>query len=94
MIVFMKHAQVPPRLRHMSNTKFIAALVDVTHSELQPYMLKLIRDHGRVVGRYQPGSAAKVEKDMREAMNRIWRAVVDPDGGGARASDNHSADVL
>ncbi|KAF9503226.1 hypothetical protein BS47DRAFT_1402607 [Hydnum rufescens UP504] len=43
-----------PRLRHMSNTKFIATLVDVTHSELQPYMLNLIRDHGRVVGIINP----------------------------------------
>jgi hypothetical protein len=65
----------------------------MSHSELQPYILKLLREHGDMAGRYQPSSSAKVEKDMREAMNRIWRAVVDPDGGRARASDNHNADI-
>ncbi|KAF9506942.1 hypothetical protein BS47DRAFT_1352285 [Hydnum rufescens UP504] len=85
---------IPSRLRHVSHSKFIAALADVTHSELQPYVLKLIRDHGSVVGRYQPGSSAKVGQDMREAMDRVWRAVLDLDGGGARLNDNRTADVL
>ncbi|KAF9504746.1 hypothetical protein BS47DRAFT_1354810 [Hydnum rufescens UP504] len=85
---------IPSRLHHVSHSKFIAALADVTHSELQPYVLKLIRDHGSVVGRYQPGSSAKVEQDMREAMDRVWRAVLDLDGGGARLNDNRTADVL
>ncbi|KAF9509009.1 hypothetical protein BS47DRAFT_1349693 [Hydnum rufescens UP504] len=40
----------------------MTGLATVTHSELQQYMLKLIREHGRV--------------DMREEMVRIWSAVV------------------
>ncbi|KAF9503520.1 hypothetical protein BS47DRAFT_1402317 [Hydnum rufescens UP504] len=76
---------VPSRLHHASNSKFIAGLADLAHSELQPYMLKLIRKHGNVVGRYKLGSPAKVENDMREAMDRVWRAVVELDRGGADA---------
>ncbi|KAF9520772.1 hypothetical protein BS47DRAFT_403780 [Hydnum rufescens UP504] len=39
-------------------------------------MLKLIRDYSR---RFNLGSG--VEKDMRAAMDRVWRVVVDLDGG-------------
>ncbi|KAF9509013.1 hypothetical protein BS47DRAFT_1397279 [Hydnum rufescens UP504] len=84
--------QVSLRVRRGSNSKFVAALADVAHSELQPYMLKLIREHGDMVGRYQPGSSAKVEKDMREAMDRVWRAVVDleeRDADRTSASTDH-----
>ncbi|KAF9506878.1 hypothetical protein BS47DRAFT_369198 [Hydnum rufescens UP504] len=72
-----------PRFRHVSDPTF----------ELQPYILKLIREHARVVGRYGFGSPAKVEKDMREAMDRVWRVVAGLDGGGANAEDNPTADV-
>ncbi|KAF9520779.1 hypothetical protein BS47DRAFT_1357183 [Hydnum rufescens UP504] len=81
------------RLRHVSRSKFIPELADTTQPELQPYMLKLIRDHGRVVGRYRLGSPAQVEKDIREAMDRVWRAVVDLDGGDASGSGDHNAGV-
>ncbi|KAF9515203.1 hypothetical protein BS47DRAFT_1391740 [Hydnum rufescens UP504] len=70
---------VPSRLRRASNSKFIAGLADLAHSELQPYMLKLIRKHGNMVGRYKLGSPARVEKDMRDAMDRVWRVVVELD---------------
>ncbi|KAF9517126.1 hypothetical protein BS47DRAFT_1340156 [Hydnum rufescens UP504] len=85
---------LPSRLHHVSNSKFIAALADVTHSDLQPYMLKLIREHGRVVGRYQLGSPAEVEKDMQKAMDRVWKATVDLDGGAAGVKGDRNADVL
>ncbi|KAF9520793.1 hypothetical protein BS47DRAFT_1481162 [Hydnum rufescens UP504] len=49
---------LPCRLRHVSGSKFMAGLADTTQSELQLYMLKLIREHGRVVGRYRLGSAS------------------------------------
>ncbi|KAF9505437.1 hypothetical protein BS47DRAFT_1489826 [Hydnum rufescens UP504] len=81
------------RLRHMSRSKFIPGLADITQFELQPYMLKLIRDHGRVMGRYRLGSPIQVEKDIREAMDRVWRAVVDLDGGDASGRGDHKADV-
>jgi hypothetical protein len=71
----------------------MAGWADITQSEPQPYMLKLIREHGRVVGRYRLGSPAQVENDMREAMDRVWRAVVDLDGGDGSASGDHNADV-
>ncbi|KAF9520776.1 hypothetical protein BS47DRAFT_1378611 [Hydnum rufescens UP504] len=54
---------------------------------------KTIRDHGRVVGRFHLGSPAKVEKDIREAMDRVWRVVADLDGGDANGSGDHNADV-
>ncbi|KAF9520771.1 hypothetical protein BS47DRAFT_403526 [Hydnum rufescens UP504] len=40
------------RLPHVSRSEFIPGLADTTQSELQPYMLKLIRDHGRVVAAF------------------------------------------
>jgi hypothetical protein len=88
----VKPTQVPS---HVSNSKFIARLADITHSKVQPYVLKLIRDHGNLVARYHPGSSAEVEKSMRGAMDRIWRVVVDLDGGGVNANDNdnHNADA-
>ncbi|KAF9509007.1 hypothetical protein BS47DRAFT_1397276 [Hydnum rufescens UP504] len=61
----------------MSDSKPVTGLPTVTHSELQQIMLKLIREHGRV--------------DMREAMARIWRAVVQLDRGGAYANGNRNA---
>jgi len=84
---------VPSRLRYVSNPKFIAGLADVTQSELQPYMIKLIREHGRVIGRYRLGSPEQVESDMRRAMDRVWRAVVDLDGEGVGAQGDRNADV-
>jgi hypothetical protein len=56
-------------------------------------MLKLIQEHGRVAGRYPFGSPATVEKDIREAMDRVWRVVADLNGGGANANDGLTADV-
>jgi hypothetical protein len=91
---FYNTTQIPSHLSHVSTSKFIAALADVTHSELQPYMLNLIQAHGSVVGCYQPGSSAGVENDMQEAMDLVWRTVVGLDGGGMRANDNQTADVL
>ncbi|KAF9520780.1 hypothetical protein BS47DRAFT_404148 [Hydnum rufescens UP504] len=81
------------RLRHVSRSKFIAGLANTTQSELQPYMLKHIQDHSRLVGRYRLGSPADVESDMRKAMGRVWTAVVDLDGGDASASGDHAEDV-
>ncbi|KAF9518233.1 hypothetical protein BS47DRAFT_1338505 [Hydnum rufescens UP504] len=66
-------------------------LADLADSELQPYVLKLIQEHGSVVGRYKLGSPAKVERDMQEAMDRVWRAVVELEQGGVDANGN--ADV-
>ncbi|KAF9503481.1 hypothetical protein BS47DRAFT_1402356 [Hydnum rufescens UP504] len=80
-------------LPHVSRSEFIPGLADTMQSELQPYMVKLIRDHGRVVGRFRLGSPAQVEKDIREAMDRVWRVVVDLDGGDANGSGDHKADV-
>ncbi|KAF9520785.1 hypothetical protein BS47DRAFT_404345 [Hydnum rufescens UP504] len=84
---------VPSRLHHVSSSKFMAGLADITQSELQPNMSKLIREYGRAVGRYRPGSPGQVENDMREAMDRVWREVVDLDGGDASVSGDHNADV-
>jgi hypothetical protein len=67
------------RLPPVSDSKFMTGLATVTHSELQQYMLKLIREHGRV--------------DMREEMVRVWSAVVKLDRGGAYSNDNHNADI-
>jgi hypothetical protein len=53
----------------------MAGSANVTHSELQQYMLKLIQEHGRV--------------DMRKAMVRIWRRVVKLDGEVANAANRN-----
>ncbi|KAF9506879.1 hypothetical protein BS47DRAFT_1367043 [Hydnum rufescens UP504] len=84
---------VPSRLRRGSDAKFIAGLAHRTHSETQPYMLKLIQEHGRVASRYPFGSPSTVGKDIREAMDRVWKVVADLDGGGANANDGPTADV-
>ncbi|KAF9505435.1 hypothetical protein BS47DRAFT_538063 [Hydnum rufescens UP504] len=81
----------PSRLRRVSPSKFIAGLASGTQSEFQPYMLKLIREHGRLVGRFGSDSA-QVEDDIRQAMNRVWRVVVDLDGEGASAGGDPNAD--
>ncbi|KAF9503229.1 hypothetical protein BS47DRAFT_845444 [Hydnum rufescens UP504] len=63
------NTMIPSRLHPVSDSKFMTGLATATHSELQQYMLKLIREHGHI--------------DMREAMVRIWRVVVELDGEGA-----------
>jgi len=57
-------------------------------------MVKLIREHSRVMGRYRLDSPAQVENDMREAMDRVWRTLVDLDGVGVSANDNRPVAVL
>ncbi|KAF9505423.1 hypothetical protein BS47DRAFT_1353933 [Hydnum rufescens UP504] len=78
----------PSRLHHVPPSKFIAVLANGAESECQRYTLKLIRDYSR---RFNLGSG--VEKDMRAAMDRVWRAVVDLDGGDAGAAGDPNADV-
>jgi len=78
----------PSRLRNVPPSKFIAVLANGAQSECQRYMLKLIRNYGR---RFGPTSA--VENDIRQAMNRVWKAVVALDGGDAGANGHHNGDV-
>jgi len=73
------NTMIPSRLHPVSDSKFMTGLAPILHSELQHCMLELIPEDGR--------------DDMREAMVRIWGAVVKLDGEGAYANGNRNADV-
>jgi hypothetical protein len=60
-----------------SNSKpSVSNLQQVTHNELEQYLMKVIANHAKRVARLGLATAAEVERDMLDGMKRMWLFVL------------------